>query len=348
MIPTKGFAAQHAGATLAPFSFTRRDPGPQDVVIDISHCGVCHTDVHFVRNDFGMSLYPMVPGHEIIGTVSAVGRDVRKLKPGDRAGVGCLVDSCRTCEFCAKDLEQFCQGGYTLTYSGLEKDGVTITQGGYSTTIVVPERFALKVPAKLAADGAAPLLCAGITTYSPLRRWNIGKSHRVAVVGLGGLGHMAVKFAAAFGAEVTVLSTSPGKKTDAMRLGAHDFVLTNDVADVPRAANRFDFILNTLSASHDYNTYLAMLKPGGTMACVGLPAEAITVPPPNLIFYGKCIAGSLIGGLAETQEMLDYCADHDIAADVEVIPIQQVNDAYDRMLKSDVKYRFVIDTASIK
>ncbi|HEV3214790.1 MAG TPA: NAD(P)-dependent alcohol dehydrogenase [Vicinamibacterales bacterium] len=348
MIATKAFAAQHAGSPLAPFSFERREPGAHDVAIEISHCGVCHTDIHFVRNDFGMSLYPMVPGHEIIGKVIAVGSDVKKFRPGDTVGVGCLVDSCRECESCTNGLEQHCQNGFVLTYSGYEKDGKTITQGGYSTKIVVEERFVLKVSSSLAAERAAPLLCAGITTYSPLRRWKIGKGHKVAVIGLGGLGHMGVKFAASFGAEVTVLSTSASKKSDSLRLGAHDFVLTTDDEQVKRAANQFHFILDTLSASHDYNTYVGMLKTGGTMVCVGLPPEPIQIPALSIVFSRKCIAGSLIGGLPETQEMLDYCAAHGVAADVEVIPIQQINDAYSRMLKNDVKYRFVIDTASLK
>lgn len=348
MIETKGFAAEHAGAALAPFAFSRRDPRPQDVVIDISYCGVCHTDIHFVRNDFGMSLYPMVPGHEIVGTVTNVGSAVTKFKAGDIAGVGCLVDSCRECESCRHGLEQYCQKGFVLTYSGLEKDGTTVTQGGYSTTIVVDEAFVLSVPAGLAMERVAPLLCAGITTYSPLRRWNVGAGHRLAVVGLGGLGHMAVKFGVSFGAEVTVLSTSPAKKVDATRLGAHDFVVTTDTADAARAANRFDFILDTLSAGHDYNTYLAMLKTEGTMICVGLPPEPIQVPPAALVFTGRCVAGSLIGGLPQTQEMLNYCGEHDITADVEVIPIEAINEAYERMLRSDVKYRFVIDLASLR
>lgn len=348
MIATKAFAAQQAGAALTPFSFARRDPRPHDVDIEISHCGVCHTDVHFVRNDFGMSIYPMVPGHEIVGIVKAVGKQVTKFKPGDRAAVGCLVDACRECDSCLSGSEQYCQNGFVLTYSGLEKDGTTVTQGGYSTRIVVDERFVLRVSPDVAPEKVAPLLCAGITTYSPLRRWNIGKTHKMAVVGLGGLGHMGVKLGVSFGAEVTVLSTSPSKKSDAMRLGAHDFVVTTDAADAARVVNRFDFILDTLSAPHDYNSYLAMLKARGTMVCVGLPPEPIQVPAANLVFAGRCIAGSLIGGLPETQEMLDYCAAHHITADVEVIPIDRINEAYERMLKSDVKYRFVIDMASLK
>ena len=348
MIPTKAFASQSVGAPLAPFSFERRDPGPNDVAIDIVNCGVCHTDIHFINNDFGMSLYPMVPGHEIVGKVTAVGPGVTKFKPGDLAGVGCLVDSCRRCDACTAGLEQYCQGGFVLTYSSLEKDGKTVTQGGYSTKIVVDESYTLKLPSGMPLESAAPLLCAGITTYSPLRHWKVGKGQKVAIVGLGGLGHMGVKFAASLGAEVTVLSTSPSKKSDSTRLGASDFLVTTDSAQVAKVANRFDFILDTLSASHDYNMYLSMLRPSGTMVCVGLPPEPMHIPAPTLVFARKSIAGSLIGGLAETQEMLDYCGKHKIAADVEVIPIQQINEAFKRMLKNDVKYRFVIDTKSLQ
>lgn len=347
MIATKAFAAQHAGAALGPFSFERREPGLHDVVIDISHCGVCHTDIHFVRNDWGMSIYPMVPGHEIVGKVAAIGSHVKKLRPGDSAGVGCLVDWCRECASCGNGLEQHCQKGFVLTYSSYEKDGNTVTQGGYSTKIVVDERFVLKLSPKLPPHKAAPLLCAGITTYSPLRQWEVGKGHKVAVIGLGGLGHMGVKFASSFGAEVTVLSTTSSKKSDALRLGAHDFVLTTDSAQTQRVANHFDFILDTLSASHDYNLYVGMLKACGTLICVGLPPKPIEVPALNIVFARRCIAGSLIGGLPETQEMLDYCASKNTTADVEVIPIHQINEAYERMLKNDVKYRFVIDTTSL-
>ena len=347
MSATKAFAAQRAHDALTPFSFDRREPGPHDVVIGISHCGVCHTDWHFVNNDFGMSLYPMVPGHEIVGKVRRVGSEVKRFAVGDGAGVGCLVDSCRQCDACAQGLEQHCENGFTLTYSGLERDGTTVTQGGYSTSIVVDERFALRVPETLAAVRAAPLLCAGITTYSPLRRWRVGPGHKLAVVGLGGLGHMAVKFGYSFGAEVTVISTTATKEADARRLGASDFVLSTDPAQVARVANRFDFILDTLSASHDYGAYVGMLKSGGTLICLGLPAEPINVHSLNIVFSRRCIAGSLIGGLPETQEMLDYCAEHQISADVETIPIQQINEAFRRMLKNDVKYRFVIDMSSL-
>ena len=347
MIPTKAYAAQSAAATLTPFNFERRNPGAHDVEIDILFCGVCHTDIHFINNDFGMSIYPMVPGHEIVGRVVSVGNHVKKFKQGDIAGVGCLVDSCRDCDYCNEGLEQYCANGGVFTYSGLEKDGKTVTQGGYSNKIVVDERFVLKVSDKLSPAHAAPLLCAGITTYSPLRHWKVGKGHKIAIVGLGGLGHMAIKFAVAFGAEVTVLSTSPGKKEDALKLGAHNFVITTDEEQVKTVASQFNFILDTLSANHDYAMYVGMLKVDGTLICVGLPSEPIHMPAFNIVFTRKCVAGSLIGGLPETQEMLDYCAEHNITSDVEVIPIQQIQQAYQRMLKSDVKYRFVIDMASL-
>ena len=348
MISAKAFAAQTASSPLTPFNFERRNPGPHDVEIDIQFCGVCHTDIHFVNNDWGMSIYPMVPGHEIVGKIVSVGSHVKKFMVGDMAGVGCVVDSCRECDYCKEGLEQFCQGGMVLTYSGYEKDGKTVTQGGYSNKIVVDENYVLKISEKLSPAHAAPLLCAGITTYSPLRHWKIGKGHKIGIVGLGGLGHMAVKFAASFGAEVTVLSTSPGKKEDALKLGAHHFVVTTDEEQLKAVANSFNFILDTLSAPHDYNKYISLLKVDGTIICLGLPVEPMQVPAFNIVFTRKCIAGSLIGGIAETQEMLDYCAEHNIASDVEVIPIQQTKEAFERMLKSDVKYRFVIDMASLK
>ena len=347
MIPAKSYAAQFAGAALAPFNFERRNPGPHDVEINILYCGVCHTDIHFINNDWGFSIYPMVPGHEITGKVISVGEHVKKLKPGDIAGVGCLVDSCRDCDYCNDGLEQHCANGATYTYSAYERDGKTIAQGGYSTKIVVDERFVLKVDEKLAPEKAAPLLCAGITTYSPLKQWKVGKGHKLAIIGLGGLGHMAIKFGVAFGADVTVLSTHESKRADALKLGAHNFVVTTDEEQLKAVANSFDFILDTLSATHDYNMYVGLLKTGGTLLCVGLPAEPLHVPAFNIVFTRKCIAGSLIGGLPETQEMLDYCAEKNITADVEVIPIQQINEAYKRMLNSDVKYRFVIDMSSL-
>ncbi len=348
MIATKAYAAQQAAAPLTPYSFERRDVGAHDVQIEILYSGICHTDIHFVNNDWGMSLYPMVPGHEIVGRVVSVGNQVKKFKADDYAGVGCLVDSCRECDNCKEGLQQYCQGGFVLTYSSYEKDGKTVTQGGYSNKIVVDENYVLKVSDKMPLEKTAPLLCAGITTYSPFRHWKVGKGHKVAVIGLGGLGHMAVKFAVSFGAEVTVLSTSPGKKADALKLGAHNFVLSTDEEQMKNAVNKLDFIIDTLSANHDYNKYVTLLKTNGTLICLGLPAEPIQVPSFNIVFTRKCIAGSLIGGLPETQEMLDYCAANNITSDVEVIPVQKINEAFDRMLKSDVKYRFVIDMASLK
>ena len=347
MIPVKSFAAQTAAAVLAPFNFERRDPGPHDVAIEIMYCGVCHTDIHFVNNDWGISMYPMVPGHEIVGRVIEVGDHVKRFKAGDIAGVGCLVDSCRECDNCNKDLEQHCLNGVVFTYNSYEKDGKNVTMGGYSSKIVVDERFVLKVSEKLSPEKAAPLLCAGITTYSPLKTWKVGKGHKFAVIGLGGLGHMAVKFGVAFGADVTVLSTSPSKREDALALGAHDFVVTTDEEQLKAVTGKFDFILDTLSAVHDYNMYIALLATGGTIICVGLPTEPMHIPAFNLVFTRKCVAGSMIGGLAETQEMLDYCAENNIVSDVEVIPIQQIQTAYDRMIKGDVKYRFVIDMSSL-
>jgi uncharacterized zinc-type alcohol dehydrogenase-like protein len=348
MIPTKSYAAQKAGDTLAPFNFERRNPGPHDVEIDILYCGVCRSDIHLVNNDWGISVYPMVPGHEIIGRVVSIGEHVKKFKPGDTAGVGCLVDSCRDCEYCNEGLEQYCANGFVLTYSAYEKDGKTITQGGYSSKIVVDERFVLKVDKKLSPEKAAPLLCAGITTYSPLKQWKVGKGHKLAIIGLGGLGHMAIKFGVAFGADVTVLSTQENKRADALNLGAHKFVVTTDEEQLKSVTNTFDFILNTVSAPHDYNKYVGLLKTGGTIICVGLPTEPIQVPSFNIVFTRRCIAGSLIGGLPETQEMLDYCAKNNITADVEVIPIQYIQDAFKRVLNSDIKYRFVIDMKSLQ
>lgn len=347
MTTVKAYAAQNATSPLAPFSIERREPGPHDVSIEILYCGVCHTDIHFIRDDLGMSLYPMVPGHEIVGRIIQVGNHVKKFKEGDFAGVGCLVDSCRECRNCEEGLEQFCENGFVLTYSFYEKDGKTITQGGYSARIVVDERFVLKVSDKLPLEKVAPLLCAGITTYSPMKYWKIGKGHKVGVVGLGGLGHMAVKFAASFGAEVTVLSTSASKEADAMRLGAHQFVLTNEEEQLKKVTNYFDFIINTVSSHHDYDKYLYLLSHSGTLILLGVTTEPMQLPSIHMVFNRKAVAGSLIGGLPETQEMLDYCAEHNITSDVEVIPIQQINDAYERILKGDIKYRFVIDMATL-
>jgi uncharacterized zinc-type alcohol dehydrogenase-like protein len=289
----------------------------------------------------------MVPGHEIVGRVTKVGSAVTKFKEGDLAGIGCLVDSCRSCDKCKKGLEQYCENGSVGTYNGIERDGKTITYGGYSKQIVTDENFVLHVSEKLPIEGVAPLLCAGITTYSPLRHWKVGKGHKVGVLGLGGLGHMAVKFAASFGAEVTMLSTSPKKEEDAKRLGAYKFALTKDPSSLKALSNYFDFIIDTVSAPHDYNIYLGMLNTDGVMICVGAPPEPAQIPAFNLIFQRRSIGGSLIGGLPETQEMLDYCAEHNIVSDVEVIAMKDINEAYERMLNGDVRYRFVIDMQSL-
>jgi len=347
MIPAKGFAAYSAAEPLAFYSFERRELRPHDVQIEILYCGVCHSDLHTVRSEWGPSTYPCVPGHEIIGRVSAVGAHVTKFKAGDLAGVGCLVDSCRECRNCKQGLEQYCENGATFTYNSADRVDGTNTLGGYSNVIVTDESFVLLVSDRLPLEAVAPLLCAGITTYSPLRHWKVGKGHKVGILGLGGLGHMAVKFAASFGAEVTMLSTSPGKETDAKRLGAHKFALTKDPEQVKNLTNYFDFIVDTVSAPHDYNMYLNLLNTDGIMICVGVPPTPTQILGFNLIHNRRSIAGSLIGGLPETQEMLDYCAEHNIVSDVEVIPIQNINEAYERMLKGDVRYRFVIDMASL-
>ncbi len=346
-LPSKSYAAMAVSENLQSWDFTRRSPRPHDVLVEILYCGVCHTDIHFIRNDFGMSAYPLVPGHEIVGRVKETGAQVTKFKAGDTVGIGCLVDSCRECNNCKNDLEQYCLNGATYTYSAPDKQGDGITYGGYSNQIVCDENFVLKVDEKLPLEKVAPLLCAGITTYSPLRAWKIGAGNKVAVLGLGGLGHMGVKFAAAFGAEVTVLSTSVSKKQDALKLGAHKFVLTSDEEQVKGVQGYFDFILDTVSAEHNYNFYLGMLKTKGTMVCVGLPNVPASVPVSSLVFFGRNLAGSLIGGLAETQEMLDYCAAHNIFSEVEIIAMKDINKAYERMEKSDVKYRFVIDMATL-
>ena len=348
MTTTKAYAAQTATTPLTPFNFDRRETGANDVQIEILYCGVCHSDIHQVRDEWGGSIYPMVPGHEIVGRVTKVGDQVKKFKIGDLAGVGCFVDSCRTCSNCKEGLEQYCDNGMVGTYNGREKITNLPTYGGYSTQIVVDEQYTLTISPKLALEGVAPLLCAGITTYSPLRHVGVGKGHRVAVLGLGGLGHMGVKFAAAFGAEVTMLSTSPSKEADAKKLGAHHFVLTTDKEAMNKVQNHFDFILNTVSAPHDYSMYLDLLRTNGTMIVVGVPPAPSAVPAFNLIMKRRSIIGSLIGGIKETQEMLDFCAEHNIVSDVEVIPVQQINEAYERVLKGDVRYRFVIDIASLK
>ncbi|QSQ26400.1 NAD(P)-dependent alcohol dehydrogenase [Pyxidicoccus parkwayensis] len=347
MLKTHAYAAAAAGKPLAPYTFEQREPGPHDVLIDILYSGVCHSDIHQARDEWGGAMFPMVPGHEIIGRVRQVGAHVKKLKVGDMAGVGCMVDSCRDCQTCRRDLEQFCERGMAPTYNGTLMDRKTPTYGGYASQIVVTEHFALKVPEGLDPAAAAPLLCAGITTYSPLRQWNCKKGDRVCVVGLGGLGHMAVKLAASMGAEVTVLSTSRTKEADARRLGAQGFEVTKDADTFKKLAGHFDLIIDTISAPHDYNQYLGMLRAQGTMVVVGVPPEAVPVHAFSLIGGNRRLAGSMIGGIAETQEMLDYCAKHNIVSDIELIPIQKINEAYERMLKSDVRYRFVIDIATL-
>jgi len=347
MTTAKAYAAHAATSPLVPYSFERRDPEPLDVQIDILFCGVCHSDLHTVRNEWGGTTYPCVPGHEIVGRVTKVGGRVKKFKEGELAAVGCMVDSCRTCANCKADLEQFCENGTIFTYNSPDKKSGGLTCGGYSTSIVVDEAFVLRVPNNLDPAGTAPLLCAGITTYSPLRHWKVGKGQKVGVVGLGGLGHMGVKLAHAMGADVILFTTSPGKTKDAIRLGAKDVVISKNQDEMKRHANSFDFILDTVSARHDINAYLPLLKRDATLTLVGAPTEPLPVAAFNLIFQRHQLAGSLIGGIKETQEMLDFCAEHGIVSDIEIIPIQKINEAYERMLKSDVKYRFVIDMKSL-
>ncbi|HEY5535351.1 MAG TPA: NAD(P)-dependent alcohol dehydrogenase [Ignavibacteria bacterium] len=347
MIKVKGYAAQSAKLDLAPWNFERREAGPHDVQFEILYCGVCHSDLHQVRDEWGGSIFPMVPGHELVGKVVKVGNHVNKFKAGDLVGVGCMVDSCRTCDNCKDRLEQFCENGNSMTYNGYEQDKKTVTYGGYSNTIVVNEDFVLKVSEKLHLPAVAPLLCAGITTYSPLKHWKVGKGHKLGVLGLGGLGHMAVKFGAAFGAEVTVLSSSLSKKDDALKLGAHKFIVTTDMEQLKSVTDYFDFIIDTVSAEHNYNFYLTLLRTNGTHICVGAPPTPSEFSAFGLIMGRKSLAGSLIGGIAETQEMLDFCADNNIVSEIELIDIKDINKAYERMLKSDVRYRFVIDIATL-
>ena len=344
--PAKGYAAQSAETPLAPFSFERRDPKADDVAIDILYCGVCHSDLHTARSEWAGTLYPCVPGHEIVGRVTAVGGDVTKYKVGDLVGVGCMVDSCRECSSCREGLEQYCVPGFTGTYGAKDRKGgtaETITQGGYSDHITVDQHFVVTIPDSLPLDVAAPLLCAGVTTYSPLKEWKVGPGSKVAVIGLGGLGHMAVKLAAAMGAEVTVLSTSDRKKADAERMGAKHFLISSDKAAMKAAAESFDLIINTVSATHEIAAHTQLLARDGTMVMLGLTTEGLPVFAVPLLWRRRRIAGSLIGGMAETQEMLNFCAEHGIACDIETIAPDQINDAYERMLKSDVRYRFVID-----
>ncbi len=347
MIPTLGYAAADPSSSLGPFEFERRDPGSHDVVIDILFCGVCHSDIHQARDEWGGSIFPMVPGHEIVGTVVAIGADVSRWRAGEVVGVGVFVDSCRECEACLGGEEQYCERGMTPTYNGRERDGETPTYGGYAERIVVDESYVLRISAGIPLDRAAPLLCAGITTYSPIRHFGGGDAEEAAVLGLGGLGHMGVKFLKALGARVTVLSHSPGKQEDAARLGADDFVVTSKDDAFEKNTGRFGFILDTVSAAHDYSAYLRLLRRDGTMVLVGLP-DPSPIEPGALINKRRRLAGSVIGGIRETQEMLDFCGEQDIASDVEVIPIQRVNEAYDRTMKSDVRYRFVIDLASLR
>jgi alcohol dehydrogenase (NADP+) len=347
MMRTRGYAATDPTSPLGPFEFHRREPKPHDVVIDILYCGVCHSDIHQARDEWGGSIFPMVPGHEIVGTVRQVGSDVRKWSAGNTVGVGVFVDSCRECAACLAGEEQYCERGMTVTYNGYERDGTTPTYGGYSERIVVDEAYVLRIPEGMPLDGAAPLLCAGITTYSPIRHFlGAPAGAQTAVVGLGGLGHMGVKFLHALGAHVTVLSRSQGKQQDAARLGADDFVVTSDPDALAAHAKHFDFILDTVSAAHDYNAYLRLLRRDGTMVLVGLPPPS-PLDAGALIGERRRLAGSVIGGIRETQEMLDFCAERGIVSDVEVIRIQDVNEAYERTLSSDVRYRFVIDLASL-
>jgi uncharacterized zinc-type alcohol dehydrogenase-like protein len=342
----RAFGVTGPDAPVAPLSIERRALRPEDVAIRISYCGICHSDLHMARNDWGMSLYPMVPGHEIVGTVTAVGSAVKSFKPGDRAAVGCLVDSDLSCEQCKAGHEQFCEGGMVLTYSGMDRQDGSITQGGYSDHIVVREEFVLRFPEALDPGRGAPLLCAGITTYSPLRRFNVGPGQKVGVAGLGGLGHMGVKFAAAMGAHVTMITTSPAKGEDARELGAHDVLLSTDAEAMASAANRFDFILNTIPVTHDVGPYLNLLKANGVMVIVGAIDALPGLHGGALVMRNRVIAGSLIGGLPETQEMLDFCADHCLHPEVETIRADAINEAWERMQKGDVRYRFVIDMGS--
>lgn len=348
MTTTRAYAAFDAKTPLKSFEIQRREPGAHDVEIDIHFCGVCHSDIHQARNEWGGSSFPMVPGHEIAGKVARIGSAVKKFKVGDPVGVGCFVDSCRTCSMCQADLQQYCPNQICFTYNSYEKDGKTPTFGGYSTKIVVDENYVLHIPASLPLDKAAPLLCAGITTYSPLRHWKIKAGDKVAVVGLGGLGHMAVKLAAAMGAEVTVLSTSEKKKADALKLGARHFINTTDSKVFETYLNHFDFMINTASGNLKIDQYVQLLKYDKTMVLVGVPETPYSLGASPLIGNRRHIAGSLIGGIKETQEMLDFCATHQIEAEIELIPMEKINEAYERTVKGDVRYRFVIDMNSLK
>jgi uncharacterized zinc-type alcohol dehydrogenase-like protein len=349
--PAKAYAAYDAASGLSGYTIARRATRPEDVQIEILFCGVCHSDLHQVRNEWKEAMptvYPCVPGHEIVGRVVKVGGAVKKFKEGDIAAVGCMVDSCRVCASCRGGEEQYCENGITLTYNAEDKFSGGVTYGGYSESIVVDEAYVLRVPKGLDPAGTAPLLCAGITTYSPLRHWKVGKGQKVGVVGLGGLGHMGVKFARAFGAHVVLFTTSPNKTADAKRLGADEVVVSKNPGDMQKHAGTFHFILDAVSADHDLNSYLSLLRRDGTVALVGAPEKPLPVAAFNLLMGRRSLSGSAIGGIRETQEMLDFCGEHGITADIEMIRIQQINEAYDRLLKSDVKYRFVIDMASLR
>ncbi|TFW10310.1 NAD(P)-dependent alcohol dehydrogenase [Oxalobacteraceae bacterium OM1] len=349
MLASTGWGATSAREPLSQLHFERRDPHGEDVQIDILYCGVCHSDLHTARNEWGNTVYPVVPGHEIIGRVSRVGDKVTRFKPGDLVGVGCMVDSCQHCSACAEGLEQYCENGFVGTYNGEEMHSGGMTYGGYASNIVVRDKFVLRIPEGLDPAGAAPLLCAGITTYSPLRQWKVGPGQKVGIVGLGGLGHMGIKLAHAMGAHTVLFTTSPGKKEDAKRLGADDVVVSKNASEMKAHLNSFDFILNTVAAPHPLDPFIELLKRDGTMTLVGAPASPHPSPQVfNLIMKRRRLAGSLIGGIAETQEMLDFCGERGIVSDIEMIRIQDINEAYERMLESDVKYRFVIDMASLK
>ncbi|MDI9246349.1 NAD(P)-dependent alcohol dehydrogenase [Marinobacter sp. CHS3-4] len=350
MANAKGYAAQSADSKLAPMDFDRREPRPDDVSIEIDYCGVCHTDIHFAQNDWGVSQFPVVPGHEIIGRVTAVGPEVKDFKVGDTVGVGCMVDSCRTCSSCNAGLEQYCAEGMTGTYNGVDRHDGSITYGGYSDKVVVSDRFVVKVPEKLDPAAAAPILCAGITTYSPLRHFGVKAGHKVGVIGMGGLGHMGVKFAKALGAEVTIFTRSESKVAEAKKQGADHVIISTDPEQMKAATETFDFMLDTIPVQHDLNPYLNCLNVDGTHIIVGLlePIEDPALQAGALVFKRRVLAGSLIGGMPETQEVLDFCAEHDISCDIEMLDIKNINEAYERMKKGDVKYRFVIDMNTLK
>jgi alcohol dehydrogenase (NADP+) len=347
MIQVHGYAAHMAKAPLTPFSFERRNVGDHDVLIEIKYCGICHSDIHKARDEWGGALFPMVPGHEITGIVSRVGAKVTRYKTGDKVGVGCFVDSCRKCKSCTEGLEQYCHEGMTATYNGFERDGKTPTYGGYSTHIVVNENYVLRIPSNLPLDRAAPLLCAGITLYSPLKHWNTGPGKKIAILGLGGLGHLGVKIAHALGAEVTVLSHSSKKREDGLKMGANHFYTTSDPQTFKKLYGYFDLIINTVSIELNWNNYLSLLARDGALVVIGIPEKEVSIGAFSLIMGRRNLAGSLIGGINETQEMLDFCGKHNITCDIELIPIQKVNEAYDRVVNSDVRYRFVIDTQSL-